>query len=68
MESQGPAGFCICLRCGHRQPHVAGTPCRDVKCPQCGARLIREGSAHHQAYLDKEKKKKGNPSSSSRRL
>jgi hypothetical protein len=28
-----------------------------VKCPQCGATLIREGSAHHEAYLRKHGKK-----------
>ena len=57
MQTQGPEGFCICLRCGHRQVHEPGTPCRDQNCPQCGAALIREGSAHHQAYLDRKEKK-----------
>jgi hypothetical protein len=28
-----------------------------MKCPQCGAALIREGSAHHQAFLDKKARK-----------
>jgi hypothetical protein len=56
-QGMGSEGFCICLRCGYRQAHEAGTPCRSVNCPRCGAVLIREGSAHHQAYLQKHDEK-----------
>ncbi|NLG50496.1 MAG: hypothetical protein GX552_10345 [Chloroflexi bacterium] len=38
----GPGGYCVCPSCGHREPHVAGQPCYEKKCPQCGARLVRE--------------------------
>jgi hypothetical protein len=38
----GPGGFCVCLACGHREPHQQGSPCFDVKCPQCGGTMTRE--------------------------
>ena len=38
----GPGGYCVCPNCGHREPHVAGQPCTDKQCPECGARMIRE--------------------------
>jgi hypothetical protein len=49
----GSGGFCICVRCGHRQPHERGRPCLEATCPACGAALLREGSWHHQQYLSK---------------
>jgi NAD-dependent SIR2 family protein deacetylase len=55
----GPSGYCICLKCGAKVHHQAGTPCMKTKCPRCGATMIREGSDHHQAFLDKDKKKTG---------
>ncbi|NTU53846.1 MAG: DUF134 domain-containing protein [Chlorobiaceae bacterium] len=41
-ESQEPA-LCICLHCGHEQPHVPGIPCRTAVCPHCNKALIRKG-------------------------
>jgi hypothetical protein len=38
----GPGGTCVCPACGHREPHVAGQPCYQKKCPQCSAQMIRE--------------------------
>ena len=38
----GPAGFCICPKCGYRTSHQQGTPCPDMKCPHCGVALVRE--------------------------
>jgi Zn finger protein HypA/HybF involved in hydrogenase expression len=52
----GPSGNCICLKCGTKVPHQAGTPCMDTQCPQCGAKMVREGSEHHLKYLEKVKK------------
>jgi len=37
----GPGGECICLNCGARVSHQAGTPCSSVNCPKCGARMVR---------------------------
>jgi len=49
----GAGGTCICLACGHREPHSPGTACREQRCPECGKALIREGSEHHQPFLAK---------------
>jgi len=38
----GPAGFCICPKCGLRLPHRQGTPCPDMKCPHCNVAMVRE--------------------------
>jgi hypothetical protein len=37
----GPRGAdgtssCVCPKCGHKEPHKRGTPCSEVKCPECG--------------------------------
>ena len=52
-QGMGPGGFCICPKCGYKEPHVAGIPCRDEKCPKCGARMVREGSYHHKLTSEK---------------
>ena len=53
----GPSGYCICLKCGYKVPKQPGVRCMDMKCPNCGSILIREGSEHHQIYLQKKKGK-----------
>ena len=40
----GPRGDCVCPKCGHKIPHRPGKPCRDLKCPECGTTMLREGS------------------------
>ena len=50
-------GFCICINCGTKIPHIKGKPCREDNCPQCGKKFIREGSYHHQLYLLKKENK-----------
>lgn len=41
-KDAGPGGYCICPRCGERQPHQLGTACFEVKCPKCDAVMTRE--------------------------
>lgn len=55
--NMGSGGSCICVKCGNTVPHQKGFPCKDMKCPLCGAALMREGSEHHQLFLDKQLKK-----------
>lgn len=38
----GPAGACICPKCGYREEHTTGERCLDRKCPKCGTQLVRE--------------------------
>lgn len=38
----GPGGYCVCLKCGFRTPHIAGQRCMDTACPNCGTRMVKE--------------------------
>jgi hypothetical protein len=37
----GPSGNCVCPACGEKVPHKQSTPCYDMNCPRCGAKMIR---------------------------
>ena len=37
----GPAGECVCPSCGTGLPHQVGTPCYNLSCPKCGAKMAR---------------------------
>jgi peptide subunit release factor 1 (eRF1) len=52
----GPKGYCICPKCNYKTKHQRGTPCQEMKCPKCGAKMLREGSYHHDLF---RKKKEG---------
>jgi len=39
----GPAGQCVCPKCGATAPHVRGTPCTSIACPKCGSPMVRQG-------------------------
>jgi hypothetical protein len=41
-RAAGIGGFCVCAKCGYREPHERGVPCTQKQCPQCGSTLIRE--------------------------
>lgn len=53
----GSGGTCICPKCGTSIPHRPGVPCQNEKCPQCSAKMLREGSYHHQLYEKNQNKK-----------
>ncbi|MGC9356481.1 MAG: hypothetical protein ACP5GX_01365 [Anaerolineae bacterium] len=38
----GPGGICVCPSCGHTQEHEVGTPCYTLRCPKCGAKMMRK--------------------------
>ncbi len=37
----GPGGYCVCPVCGYGEPHQAGIPCNQKKCPKCGTLMVR---------------------------
>ncbi|MBN2135020.1 MAG: hypothetical protein JW737_04770 [Acidobacteria bacterium] len=42
IKRTGPGGNCICPKCGYKERHIQGSPCKKKKCPECGAIMIRE--------------------------
>jgi hypothetical protein len=38
----GPAGNCVCPKCGKKVSHVRGQRCIDTICPDCGTKMVRE--------------------------
>ncbi len=58
-RGMGAGGFCICLGCGTRVAHQPGVPCRKTRCPTCGKAMLREGSDHQLAALEKMKRREG---------
>ncbi|SMF62366.1 hypothetical protein SAMN02745866_04003 [Alteromonadaceae bacterium Bs31] len=49
----GDGGQCICPKCDLRLAHKNGIPCQQEKCPQCGAKMLRKDSRHHQLLMQK---------------
>jgi predicted amidophosphoribosyltransferase len=51
----GAGGYCICPKCTTKIRHQAGIPCQEEKCPNCGSKMLRVGSHHHQLWEEKQK-------------
>jgi Zn-finger nucleic acid-binding protein len=56
-HEMGPGGHCICPKCEARIAHRRGIPCEEEHCPKCGAKMLREGSQHHQLLQEKRAKR-----------
>ena len=56
-HDMGEGGFCICPRCSERIAHQQGIPCQEEACPVCGAKMLREGSHHHDLLRKKRASK-----------
>ena len=54
MKTKENDVFCICVHCDTKTTHIKGKPCKASNCPQCGKKMMREGSAHHQLFLKKK--------------
>ena len=37
----GPIGLCRCPQCDTAVEHQRGIPCSSIKCPKCGAVMVR---------------------------
>lgn len=46
-HTMGEGGMCVCPKCRTTRLHRRGVPCQDERCPECGAKMLREGSEHH---------------------
>ena len=55
----GRGGFCVCPKCGETLPHYRGVRCIEERCPICNAKMVREGSYHHE-LIEEKKGKLGN--------
>ena len=55
----GADGNCICPKCETCIPHKDGVPCQQEHCPACGAKMLRQGSYHHELLLKKRAEKAG---------
>jgi predicted DNA-binding protein (UPF0251 family) len=55
-QRMGAGGHCICPKCDKRIPHKQGIPCQEEQCPDCGRKMMREGSFHHRKLMEKRKK------------
>ena len=38
----GPGGECVCPSCRTIKTHEPGMPCTEIKCPECGSRMVRK--------------------------
>jgi len=52
----GAGGNCICPKCNKIIAHPRGVPCQELTCADCGAKLMREGSYHHQLLKQRQEK------------
>lgn len=57
-HDMGPFGYCVCPKCEKKFPHGRGVKCQEERCPECGAKMLREGSYHYQLWLEKKEKRK----------
>ncbi|MBT8040999.1 MAG: ferredoxin [Xanthomonadales bacterium] len=50
----GRGGNCICPKCQTLIAHRQGIRCQEERCPECGAKMLREGSDHHALWQRKQ--------------
>jgi transcription initiation factor IIE alpha subunit len=55
-HEMGSGGNCVCPKCDMKLAHQRGVPCNEKRCPDCGAKMVREDSEHH--LLIEERKRK----------
>ena len=58
-HEMGVGGKCICPQCEASVAHEHGLPCQELRCLNCGAKMLREGSPHYDLWKTKQDAKKG---------
>jgi len=53
-HDMGAGGNCVCPKCGNTIVHRDGVPCQEERCPACGAKMLREGSRHHELFRKRQ--------------
>lgn len=54
-QGDGGADICICPECGYEQEHNRGTPCNEIKCPECGSEMTGKSKENdNDKDIDKE--------------
>jgi len=43
-QGDGGTDTCVCPECGATAPHKRGTPCVNVSCPKCSAKMVGSGA------------------------
>jgi len=43
-EGAGGSSICICPECGYEVEHDKGSPCNEIKCDKCGAKMTGKGA------------------------
>jgi len=54
-DCAGRDAYCVCVHCGTRIEHTPGVRCIQERCPECGRAMLREGSAHYEAYMKRRR-------------
>ena len=55
-QIMGSGGYCVCPKCEIKIAHQSGVPCQEIRCTECNSKMMREGSHHHQLFINKKNK------------
>lgn len=42
LPGSGPAGNCVCPKCGEKVSHQRSIACYSISCPKCGSKMAKE--------------------------
>jgi hypothetical protein len=59
QHKMGADGHCICPKCETLVAHRAGIPCQEEHCPNCGGKMLREGSDHYRRWMASREQRRG---------
>jgi NAD-dependent SIR2 family protein deacetylase len=60
-HDMGLGDVCVFPKCEARLRHRRGIPCQEERCPECGAKMLREGSEHYRQWLEKKEAREQPP-------